>query len=286
MDLESTPGRVTNIFQEQLRRYMRRHHEGEYVLIDVREPREYDTGHIPGAKLMPLSDFDVRVAELAKLEEKDLIFYCRSGARSARVSEYAAVTIGFPHVFNLLGGYSAWSGLVLTQAPRLKTIHLTHNLRHLIEQALELEKGAHRMYAHLLDHFKDTAAAPVIDELARAEVGHARAIYDLFRQWLLDSDQDFQALFDGLRGDLLESGESFEEVIERAKATGAGGSLDLLEMALQIELAAYDLYKNLSDEAPDEAAHQVWAELAQHEKRHAHSLLKKIEQMAASRGAA
>jgi rubrerythrin len=160
-------------------------------------------------------------------------------------------------------------------------VHITRNVEELVEQALELEKGAHRLYALLVEHFKGTDAEPVIEELARAEVGHARAIYDLFRQRLIEPEQDFQTLFEDLKGDLLESGQTFEEAVARAKAQGATGSLDLLEMALQIELAAYDMYKNLSDEAPDEATHEVLAELAQHEKRHAYSLLKKLERMSA-----
>ena len=53
----------------------------------------------------------------------------------------------------------------------------------------------------------------------------------------------------------------------------------LSDVGCEVELRAYDLYKNLADEAPNEAARQALAELAEQEKRHAGSVLKKIEQM-------
>jgi len=169
MEVQAKPGQVANIFQEQLRAYIARHHERDYLLVDVREPDEYANGHIPGARLMPLSDFDVRVAELAKLEERDLVFYCRSGVRSARVSEYASLTIGFPHVFNLIGGFAAWSGSRLVEMPRLKSFQVSSDARAIVYQALELEKGAERLYAELVDHFSNTEAAVLMAELAGAE---------------------------------------------------------------------------------------------------------------------
>jgi rhodanese-related sulfurtransferase/rubrerythrin len=280
MKLPVTPGKVINIWQDQLRTYMATNHEDDYVLVDVREPEEYQAGHIPGAKLMPLPDFDVRVAELARLEDKNLIFYCRSGSRSARVCDYASRTIGFPYVYNLAGGFAGWVGQKLVELPRLKAIHITGDVKSILTQALELEKGADKLYAALVEHFKDTEVAPVINELARAEVAHARVLYDMLSKLVGKPEQTFEALFAGLVGELIESGESYEEVAARAKAQGLAGSLGLLEMALEIELRAYDLYKNLADQAPTESSREVLAELAQHEKRHAEAVLRKLERMA------
>jgi sulfur-carrier protein adenylyltransferase/sulfurtransferase len=280
MELVTTPDQIGGIEPEELRQYMATHHEREYLLIDVRQPAEFEAGHIAGARLMPLSELDLQIAEVAKFEHKNLIFYCRSGTRSARACEYASRIIGFAHVFNLRGGFLAWSGATLTAPPLLRALDVSGTVESIVWQALELEKGAHRLYASLVPHFQASDAADVIEELARAEVAHGRTLYDLLGSLGRKPEQPFEALFQALRGDLIEGGESYEQVVERARAAGDQGSLSLLELALEIELRAYDLYKNLAERAPTSDGQKLLDELAQHEKRHAEALFRKLERMA------
>jgi rhodanese-related sulfurtransferase len=47
---------IHEINPEELRRYIKNHNEKEYLLVDVRQPDEYEEGHIPGARLLPLPD--------------------------------------------------------------------------------------------------------------------------------------------------------------------------------------------------------------------------------------
>ena len=62
-----------NISPSAFRQYQNDHDEMAYMLVDVRQPEEYETAHIPGAKLMPL---DVLEADLATLPaDKDIVFY-------------------------------------------------------------------------------------------------------------------------------------------------------------------------------------------------------------------
>ena len=62
-----------NITAEGLRSYMDTHHEQEYVLVDVRQPKEYIAGHIAGALPVPLSELSARMIELPA--DRNLIFY-------------------------------------------------------------------------------------------------------------------------------------------------------------------------------------------------------------------
>jgi rhodanese-related sulfurtransferase len=55
--------------------------DGSILLVDVREPNEWDAGHISGATLQPLSSFDP--SELPREEGKRVVLQCRSGKRSA-----------------------------------------------------------------------------------------------------------------------------------------------------------------------------------------------------------
>lgn len=47
--------------------------DGEVIFLDVRQPKEYNHGHLPGAKLLPLGDLDSRSAELDK--DKPIVIY-------------------------------------------------------------------------------------------------------------------------------------------------------------------------------------------------------------------
>ena len=73
-------------------------------MIDVREPSEYREVRIPGAKLLPLSDFLERFEELPR--DGEVMIQCRSGSRSALATK-ALRERGFRAV-NVGGGILAW----------------------------------------------------------------------------------------------------------------------------------------------------------------------------------
>jgi rhodanese-related sulfurtransferase len=86
-----------------------------FVLIDVREPHEYQICRIPGAKLMPLGDVLKRMHELNSAEE--IVVHCRSGVRSARAVEWL-MKAGFRRVRNLKGGVLSWAEQVDPSVPK------------------------------------------------------------------------------------------------------------------------------------------------------------------------
>ncbi len=77
----------------------------DVVVIDVREPHEYDAGHIPNAKLIPVNSVYARRDELPR--DKDIIMVCAVGQRSALAAEMAAAA-GLTRLYNLDGGTEAW----------------------------------------------------------------------------------------------------------------------------------------------------------------------------------
>lgn len=81
----------------------------ETIVVDVREPEEYEAGHIPGLPLLPMSSIPAVVAEMDK--EKSYIFVCRSGSRSQNVALYLKDQ-GFRDVKNYAGGMLEWTGEV------------------------------------------------------------------------------------------------------------------------------------------------------------------------------
>ncbi len=77
------------------------------VLIDVREPHEFDAMHIPGAIHIPLSQFDVNA--LPKGEGKHMVFYCAMGMRSQSVADQLIENNIIDTAVNMVGGIQAWS---------------------------------------------------------------------------------------------------------------------------------------------------------------------------------
>jgi rhodanese-related sulfurtransferase len=77
----------------------------DVILIDVREQAEYDAGHIPNVKLIPLGQLPNRVNEIPK--DKFVVMTCRSGNRSGRATRFLRDQ-GFDNVHNMEGGIVAW----------------------------------------------------------------------------------------------------------------------------------------------------------------------------------
>jgi len=79
-------------------------------VIDVRQPDEWNRGHIPEADLVPLNgiySFGKALKDLNLPEDEDVIFVCAMGQRSATASEIAMVA-GLKKVYNLANGMNGW----------------------------------------------------------------------------------------------------------------------------------------------------------------------------------
>lgn len=89
---------------------------GDVQIIDVRQPGEYEAGHLSGAKLIPVDDIYGRVDDVS--EDKDVIFLCAVGVRSALACEIA-VAMGRNRCHNVEGGMEAWKakGLPFESGP-------------------------------------------------------------------------------------------------------------------------------------------------------------------------
>jgi rhodanese-related sulfurtransferase len=81
--------------------------EKQVSIIDIREPYEHQTGHVPGSKNIPMTSILVNYNSLLKKNETYYII-CQSGNRSTVVSQFLEAH-GF-NVINVLGGHSAWPG--------------------------------------------------------------------------------------------------------------------------------------------------------------------------------
>ncbi|MCR6477662.1 rhodanese-like domain-containing protein [Variovorax sp. ZS18.2.2] len=77
------------------------------VLVDVREPEEFATGHMIGAKNVPLNQLDEKLASTVKNKNVPLLLVCATGARAQRAVAMAK-KLGYEQAQAVAGGLKAW----------------------------------------------------------------------------------------------------------------------------------------------------------------------------------
>ncbi|MGF2617046.1 rhodanese-like domain-containing protein [Rossellomorea vietnamensis] len=95
---------VNNLTEEEFRSGYRK-----AQLIDVREPNEYENGHILGARNIPLSQLKQRKQEVRN--DQPVYLYCQSGMRSGRAAQMLRRN-GYRDLHQLQGGFKKWTGKI------------------------------------------------------------------------------------------------------------------------------------------------------------------------------
>ena len=78
-----------------------------FVLVDVRTRGEFDAGHAPMARHIPVDELPHRHGEIG--QSSNIVFICHSGGRSSAAGEFMT-SIGGTHIYNVAGGMSQWTG--------------------------------------------------------------------------------------------------------------------------------------------------------------------------------
>ena len=87
------------------------------VVLDICEPEEFAAGHVNGARNLPLSQFEEKLASTVKNKQLPVVLVCATGARAAR-AEAVAKKLGYEKAQALAGGMKAWrdAGLPVEKA--------------------------------------------------------------------------------------------------------------------------------------------------------------------------
>jgi rhodanese-related sulfurtransferase/rubrerythrin len=265
---------VINIFPDELEEFRTKTRERNYLLIDVRQPREYAEGHIPGAKLIPLPDIENRLDEIEP--GKDLVFYCRTGGRSAVAAALikdAAERKGA--LYNLVGGIAGWEGKELKDIPHLELFPRDMPLAQTLYRAMNMEKGAWIFYRDLAREYEGTELGDMVGDLGGMEETHARTIFNFWKKHRTSTATDtFEEIFERLDGKIMEGGKPVSAWMARLGRNPEDRKLRLLELACEIEYYAYDLYRGLANR--DTEAAQTYLLLAEQEKAHVRVISKAL----------
>jgi rhodanese-related sulfurtransferase len=90
---------------------------GNFLLVDCREPDEYATVHITGARLLPMSELASRVSELEPYRDSPIAVHCHHGGRSLEVAHWLRGQ-GFAQAQSMDGGIDAWAQEIDRSLPR------------------------------------------------------------------------------------------------------------------------------------------------------------------------
>ena len=256
--------------------------KGEFLLLDVRQPEEYEAGHIPGAMLIPLGELEARQGELDR--NKKIIAYCRSGRRSMAAA-ILLCGLGFNGVQRLDGGILDWSYETITGIPERRPELVTEatDVRDILVLAIKLEKGSWDFYMAAINKVKSSHMKETFQALVNAEDGHMQRLH---QQAISLLGEGALPPLDKLKRELKV--EHMEGSIEINPALAKldekfVDDMEALEIALEKEYMSYDFYKRTSTLVENLDTRTVLHELTLEERNHADTLLKWVAEIVRNR---
>ncbi|MBQ1659689.1 MAG: rhodanese-like domain-containing protein [Clostridia bacterium] len=108
-DDESVVKSFTMISQDEAKEMMNK--SDGHIIVDVRRQDEYDSGHIPGAILIPNESIEKKKPKQLPDTEQVILIYCRSGNRSKQAAQKLA-DMGYTNIYEF-GGINTWTGEIV-----------------------------------------------------------------------------------------------------------------------------------------------------------------------------
>jgi len=256
---------VKSFTAEEARSFMGERKIERFTLLDVRQPGEYESEHIPGAKLIPLPDLDNRLNEIAS--DKPTIVYCAIGGRS-RVAAQMLAGKGFSEVINLSGGIKAWKGrkAIGEVEQGLALFSGKESPEETLVVAYSLEAGLRELYLEMMQAVKNGKIRELFEKLSVIEAKHQQRVYEAYRtltgtrmsQDEFTREKVFPAMEGGLTTqEYLTIYQPDMEVME-----------EVVSLAMAIEAQALDLYQRAAERAENDDGKKVLIQIAEEERTH------------------
>jgi sulfur-carrier protein adenylyltransferase/sulfurtransferase len=145
---------------------------GGVVLVDTREPHEYEEVHIEGGRLVPPGILRDEIASVVPDRSQRVVLYCRSGNRSGKAAEEMA-ELGYEDVANVAGGILAWQeqGLPVVEAEGLTPEQRMRYSRHTLIPEVGVDGQIKLLNAKVLLIGAGGLGSPAALYLAAAGIG-------------------------------------------------------------------------------------------------------------------
>ena len=260
---------VKSMNADEAKTFIARQEEGAYTLLDVRQPGEYEAGHIPGAKLIPLPGLKEGRSQLDS--RKPVVVYCASGGRSLAAAQLLS-GLGFNQIYNLQGGIKAWQGSKAA-GPRelnLELVRGDETPAEIIALAYGMEMGLGIVYREMTERSDDPELQNLLTMLADIEAQHKKRLLEILAE--IDSPvSDTDAYEADLQPSVLEGGFGLDDFMKENESF-FGSVQGVLDLAMMLETQALDLYLRFADKSADERTRKVLFSIADEEKAHLSSL--------------
>jgi rhodanese-related sulfurtransferase/rubrerythrin len=265
---------VASLNFEQCKTYLDGISAGDVTILDVRQPTEYQEGHIPGAKLIPLPQLGERITELDP--KKTTIVYCAVGGRS-RVAAQMLAGKGFGQVFNLTGGIRAWNDQTAlgSEDMGLMLFNGQESVAQCLAIAYALEGGLREFYESMTARVTNSEARNLFTKLASIEVKHQDRLYTEYTK-LKDTTIDKETFQNKVVDQMAEGGLTTKEYSQLYNPDWES-VLDIASTAMAIEAQALDLYLRASRRSQNQEVQNVLKQIANEETSHMAQLGKLIE---------
>lgn len=258
---------------EQAKSFMDGKSAGDYQLLDVRQPKEYEAEHLPGSIFIPLAELPARVGELDK--NKPLIAYCAVGGRSRAAAQFLAGQ-DFKDVFNLTGGIKGWHGQKAT-GPANEGLELftgDEEFGDAVSLAYIMEDGLQGFYQTLAMDAPNQDLKDLFLKLAAVEGKHKGALADEYRNVNEGGFEEGIPL--DIPAGIMEGGGKVFEFLEQVRGY-LKDPVQVLELAMTLETQAYDLYGRMLQKATNEAIKGLFVRLVDEEKGHLRTLALELD---------
>jgi rhodanese-related sulfurtransferase/rubrerythrin len=283
MKLSSAVDEIKMLGPDEVKAILDGDEKGEFVLLDVRQPMEYEEGHLPGALLMPLDELESRRDEMYRelYGGRKAIIYCRSGRRSMAAA-IALSDLGLKDLYVIEGGLNNLGFKMLKGKPEKKprVIGKAASVKDVLIIAMKMEKMAYDFYTAARDKKQFELARPMFQQLAEVELSHMRRLFLRLTGEIPGSavfsniDEYLQQLDKESKGVDIEVSAALMKADEEAKS-----EVDVLEIAIQREYIANDFYKRAASVVDDEEVRALLHGLSHDERGHAATLLNQLSRV-------
>ncbi len=272
MDWKSLFTPVRNMSSQEAKEFMAQRKADQFQLLDVRQPREYEAGHLAGALLIPLKELPSRLAELDK--KKPTIVYCAIGGRSKAAAQLLAGK-DFADVFNMTGGIKAWDGRQATgpQEAGLEFFTGHEEYEDGVALAYAMEDGLQEFYRIMAQRADDEEQKAMYERLVGFEDIHKERLMNEYREFHNGDELDVK----GLPG-VMEGGRSIDDFVKRVEVM-IQDKRDIIELAMMLETQALDLYSRMAQKSEKPEAKELFLRLAEEENMHLGYLAKELDKI-------
>lgn len=271
MNWKSLFSSARNMTSEEARIFLKKKGPESYQLVDVRQPKEYEKEHLPGAVLIPVRELLSRVDELNP--QLTTLVYCRNGFRSRAACQLLRGK-GFHDVFNILGGIKAWNGFRLS-GPQTKGMEffVSGDFKDVFHMAYSMEAGLKQFYLAMVEKVELKGQKDLLRHMAHFEDGHMAMLTHQFRQSHPPVGQE-------------ENISSMEGGFDKEKTLNAYGNHietmeDIIHLGMMFETQAYDLYGRLARKSENDQTRNFYLQMAAEEKVHLAQLERELDKILA-----